>query len=111
MNIVEEKTDGIVTVALNGRLDAASAKPVEDRLQQLIDGGEHRLVLDLAGLDYISSVGLRVFISTAKRLKTAGGRLVFCCLRATVTEVFEIAGFSMLFRMCPAREEAMAVLR
>jgi anti-anti-sigma factor len=110
MDIQEEQTGDILTVALTGRLDAATSKGVEDHLLARIDGGARTLVLDLAGLDYISSVGLRVFVVAAKRLKAGGGSIVVCALKPSIQQVFEIAGFTKLFPAYDSRAAAISGL-
>ena len=108
MEILEEKRGTVLAVALKGRLDAVTSKSVEDRLLSLIESGEVRLVIDLAQLNYISSVGLRVLMLAAKRLRTANGTIVVCTLQPTVQQVFEIAGFTSIFRVYPTRDAALA---
>jgi anti-sigma B factor antagonist len=107
MEIKEEKAGNILTLAIGGRLDAASARPAEERLLQAIESGERRLVLDLQALEYVASVGLRSLMTAAKRMKGVEGRIVVCGLRPAIRQVFEIAGFDRLFESFPTREEAI----
>jgi len=106
MQISEDKNGDVLTVGLKGRLDAATSKTVEEFLLKKIDAGEKKLVLDLSGLDYISSVGLRVFMMAAKRLKVVQGKIVVCALSTPIKQVFEIAGFTNLFPMFDTRDAA-----
>jgi anti-sigma B factor antagonist len=110
MDISEEKTDGVMTVGLKGRLDALSAKTVEERLLRLITAGETRLVIDLGEVGYISSIGLRVLLIAAKRLKTAKGQIGICAMQPPIKKVFDIAGFTALFKIFATREEAVQAL-
>jgi anti-anti-sigma factor len=110
MQIVEEKLGVVLAVALRGRLDAATSKAVEERLLGLIEAGEIRLVVDLAQLDYISSVGLRVLMLAAKRLRAAQGAIAVCALQPPVAQVFEIAGFTSIFRIFPSRGAAVEAI-
>jgi anti-anti-sigma factor len=110
VDILEDLTGGVTTVALTGRLDATSAAALQARLLGLIDAGIHRLIVDLSQLDYISSVGLRVFLIAAKRLSPLGGRMVLCAVRPQVRNVFTIAGFDRLFGMFETREDAARAL-
>jgi anti-anti-sigma factor len=64
--------------------------------------------VDLAGLRYISSAGLRVLLVAAKRLKPEGGRLLLAAPSELVGQVLEIAGFSAMLETCPTIEEALA---
>ena len=111
MEISVAKEVEITTVWLKGRLDTATSKSVEDRLLQLIDAGERQMIIDLAGLEYISSVGLRVLILVAKRLKQVQGRVVVCSLQEPVRQVFDIAGFTGLFTLYESRDQALVNLR
>jgi anti-anti-sigma factor len=111
MQISEEKIGDVWTVGLQGRLDAATSKNVEEFLLKRIDSGERFLALDLSQLVYISSVGLRVFMMCAKRLKVTQGKLVVYGLTPATRQVFEIAGFLTLFPEFAGRDEAVAGIK
>ena len=108
MDITTEQAGTVVTVALSGRLDAATSKSVEEHLLDAIAKGAQGLVIDLQRLDYISSVGLRVFIVAGKRMKATNGRLVVCALKPEIAQVFTIAGFMNLFPIFGTRSEAVS---
>lgn len=110
MILQDEKTNDILTVALTGRLDGTTSKGVEDHLLNAIDAGARRVVLDLSGLDYVSSAGLRVFMMAAKRLKTAGGSIMACGLKPSIQELFQIADFTRLIPACATRAEALQAI-
>jgi len=111
MDISEEKTDGgVMAVGLKGRLDALSAKTVEEKLLRMITAGETRMVIDLGGVGYVSSIGLRVLLIAAKRLKTAKGQIAICAMQPPIKKVFDIAGFTALFKIFATREEAVKAL-
>jgi anti-sigma B factor antagonist len=108
MEIQEQKSGTVMTVALKGRLDAITAKAAEEKLLKLIDGGETKLVVDLGGLEYVNSIGLRVFMLCAKRLKAAQGALAVCAMTPPIHKIFEIAGFTSLLKTYPTRDEAVS---
>ena len=110
MDITNHKLGTVTTVALRGRWDAATSKAVEDHIMQLIDSGDRKLVIDLAHVEYISSVGLRVLILAAKRVKPMQGTVVVCALKPAIKNVFEVAGFTSLFKEYGTRDEAVAGL-
>lgn len=110
MEISEAKSREVLLVGLKGRLDAASSGAVEKRLLELIQDGEKWIVLDLGQLDYISSIGLRVFMVTAKRLKTVKGGVVVCSLQSSIEQVFKISGFGRIFSIFPDRDAALTEL-
>ena len=111
MEIVESKHNGVVVLALSGRLDASNASLLEQQLLGLIDAGERRITLDCAGLDYISSAGLRVLLVAVKRLRADDGRMVLAALKDPIKEIFDIAGFSSIFEIFPTRDAALAACR
>ena len=81
-----------LTIALGGRLDTTTAPMLETELKQNISGvGE--LVLDFAGLEYLSSAGLRVLLS-AQKVMNRQGSMVVRNANETIMEIFEITGFS-----------------
>ncbi len=101
MNINEEIKGNVCVLALNGRLDNETTQGFQERVSSIIDGGQTRLVLDLEHLAYISSVGLRAFLLTAKKMKPLGGKFVLANLQDHIKEVLDIAGFSSLFPSYP----------
>lgn len=97
----------VTVVALVGRLDTKTAHDLEKSVNGLLGQGKRRFVLDLAGLEYLSSAGLRVLLMLAKRVSDEG-YLALCGLNAVVREVFDIAGFTSLFSIHPKRAAAVA---
>jgi stage II sporulation protein AA (anti-sigma F factor antagonist) len=108
MQIGEEKQGGALLIAPVGRVDSVSSGELERVVLSRIDAGERRLVLDLAGVEYISSAGLRVLLIAAKRLKEPPAALVLCGIGPGVRTVLELAGFLPLFAVEPGREQALA---
>jgi len=101
-NKIKEKT----VFSINGRLDTSNYEQAAESINTKIDAGEINLVADLKNMDYISSSGLRVFLSTLKKLKSLGGNIILCCIQPKIQEVFEISGFNTLFTITKNLEEA-----
>ena len=87
-----ETSEKEVTLALAGRLDTNTAPSLEEAIAGL---GEQvtDLTLDMEGLEYISSAGLRVLLSTHKTF-AGKGSLTICHVCDDIREVFDITGFS-----------------
>lgn len=111
MDIVSEAIDGGVALRVSGRLDGATAPQLEKPLLAQFAGSSERVLLDLAGLDYVSSAGLRVFLMGAKRARQVGGRLVLCGLQPMVGEVFQMSGFGRILDIVATEADARARLR
>jgi anti-anti-sigma factor len=110
MHIDELECNGVVILALQGRIDAASVEGVKQKILAAIGQRPVRLVLDLAGVDYISSIGLRGLLEARRKAADLQGKFLFCCMADHVREVFDISGLSRTVAIYPAREAALAAL-
>ncbi|HRY34094.1 MAG TPA: STAS domain-containing protein [Bacteroidales bacterium] len=97
MEITERKQNGINIMGIQGRLDTSSAPELEARLNALLDLHEKDYILDCREMEYISSSGLRVFLSLLKRTAQMNGKLVLFGLSQSIAEIFTIAGFEKYF--------------
>jgi anti-anti-sigma factor len=88
-------------------MDAESAPQFEQQCRACIAEGHTCLVVDLGELTYVSSMGLRSFVSVAKTLRDKGGTLRICGLKGLVKQVFEITG---LWQSFPVYESVEAAL-
>lgn len=111
MEIDSSKEDDATVVTLRGRMDAITSPLCEKRLNDLVAKGETKFVIDLEGLNYISSAGLRVILAIAKTLRPKGGQICFANVQATVWEVFDISGFRSLFQMYDSLASARSGLK
>ena len=108
IDIQQEDVDGTRVLALTGRLDTETSADVELTLQDLMAAGERNFLIDMSGIGYVSSAGLRVLLATAKQLEGGKGSLRLCSLNASVKQVFDVAGFSKLFSIFANRDAALA---
>ena len=98
--------EDIAIISVFGRIDANSAPDLEDALNKCVNAGSGKLVLDLSGVEYVSSAGLRVLLSVRKRLVPLKGELVLAGLRPFVREVFDMTGFSKVFSLYKTTDDA-----
>lgn len=99
--IKKETRDDLTIIELEGYLDAHTAPQFEQEVQEAIDGGHYRLIVDCARLTYISSAGLGVFMSFIEEVREQdGGDIKICSLSPKVKSVFEILGFAALYDLC-----------
>ena len=92
MKITETRNEGTLTLALEGRLDTTTAPELEQATKDKLEGVTE-LILDLAGLEYISSAGLRILLSLQKTMNRLGSMKVIH-VNEIVSEVFDVTGFS-----------------
>jgi anti-sigma B factor antagonist len=111
MEITEKAVDDISILGISGRLDAKSSKTVESALNNLINGGRTKIVVDLASVEYISSVGLRVLLASLKKMRQTQGLMILSSMQPFVKDIFKMAGFDRLFTVCATPEEALSKAR
>ncbi len=97
---IEIKEKGkYVIVDIEGRLDTSNYEELATELNAITDSGKKFLVLNLDKLEYISSSGLRVFLSVLKSLRAIEGDVILCCMNDKIKSVFEVSGFLTLFNV------------
>ncbi|MBR1751154.1 MAG: STAS domain-containing protein [Ruminococcus sp.] len=92
MNINKENNNGELNVKIEGRIDTTTAPALETELKGSFDGCES-LVLDFEKVEYISSAGLRVLLSSQKVMSKKGG-MKLINVSEDIMEIFEVTGFS-----------------
>lgn len=103
----------VVVAVPSGKLDHPSAAALEAALRPLIAEGAKDgtpLVIDFAGVTYISSMGLRVLMVAAKAMRGHGRRIAAAALAPTVAEIFAIARFNHVLEVFPSVRDALAAL-
>ena len=85
-------------IIMTGRLDAAQC----DKALQFMDGVPAPRVVDLAGLDYVSSAGLGELLKTQKRVMASGQGLRLINANKHIRDIFKYAGFDRIFEIVPA---------
>lgn len=95
---IKNENEALIGV-FNGRLDSAVADQLEKEMQPLMDSADKNIVLDCTGLEYISSSGLRLFLTLRKEVAKRGGTLTLCHINDDIRSVFTITGFFKLFEI------------
>ncbi|MCL2219861.1 MAG: STAS domain-containing protein [Chitinispirillia bacterium] len=98
MEIVKSQQDGKVVFTLTGRLDTNTAPEFQAALLSVFDGDKY-VVLDFAGLEYISSAGLRVLLLGEKTAKMKDSAMSLINVREEIREVFEMTGFTDILKI------------
>jgi anti-anti-sigma factor len=93
-------------IFLDGRLDANWAGHLEDYLNGLVRDGSYHIIMNMAGVQYLSSAGIRILVSQYKKIKKIGGSFVLEALSDSVSEVLDMVGMKTMLT-----EEAPAVIQ
>jgi anti-anti-sigma factor len=101
----------VTLIRLQGRIDHNKAKDFESELKPILDscaaGQERRIPLDMSGVDFMTSAGLRVLMVAAKTCGKHKGEIVVAALQPTVLEIFKISRFDLILKIFPAVEAAL----
>lgn len=98
MDIKVLEENNAIIVSLNGRLDTVTFTELEKVLNPLVAGGK-TIMLDCKDMDYISSAGLRVILSTHKQCTAANVRFIVQNLSTEVKTIFDMTGFNRLLNI------------
>ena len=104
MEIEFETVDGITVVTLFGELDSRTAPIVQEKLLDL-PSPEARALLDMSGVNYISSAGLRALLMLYRRMATSDGRVALFGLTESIRDVMTVTGFLDFFAAYDTLEE------
>ena len=108
MEITQRVEGDIIVFLPTGRIDTLASTELDQALQSAVSAGNHNMVVDMSGVDYISSAGLRALAAVQVRSKAEGGDMKLAGLNKRVTRVFNIIGFDLLMSIHATPEAAIA---
>jgi len=99
MDISIEKKQNLLAIAVAGRLDTVNSGEFQKKVDESMDATVTDVTVDCSALEYISSSGLRVFMTLYKRTAPKGGKVTLTRLTPQVGEVLNITGMATLFNI------------
>jgi anti-anti-sigma factor len=111
MQINFTDADGYKRVVLVGRMDAVGVEQIEAQFSGGVVAGGGNTIVDLAEVDFLASLGVRMLISTARALSARGGRLVMVNAVPAVADTIEIMAFDDIVPLAASEPDAVALLR
>ena len=108
--VVTEAQGAPLRLTLQGRLDAAGAEKVETSFASAVSGAGRDVVVDLSGVSFVGSLGIRLLISGARTAARLGRRLVVFGVQGPVNEVFTTVSLDDIIPMLPDEAAALAHL-
>ena len=106
---LEPLNQNTALVHVSGRLDHNQTPELEAQLDELLQSGRIRLIVDLSEVTYVNSGGLRCLVTAWRQARRQGGNVLLSGLRKRVHEVFVMVGFDKVFQVYPTRREALRV--
>jgi anti-anti-sigma factor len=108
LDLMDRNEGDVVVVEVEGKMNTTDSPEAGAYLDDLLAEGATKILLNLAGVDFVASTGLRVILATGKKLAASGGKMVICELNPTVKEVFRMSGFSQMFTVTETEAEGLA---
>ena len=108
MNLNIKRVDKVVVVYLPGRLDVHLSAEIEKEINKIIQNEpDMHLLMNLQNVEYMSSSGLRIFVSTMRILKEQKRMLKLCNMNNAVKKIFEVVELMDMFDIYDSEEEAL----
>ena len=112
MNLNLKKSENTVIIYLESRLDVHLSADIEKEINKLIENDpKSNLLLNLKDVEYMSSSGLRIFVSTMRILKENNRKLVLCNMNNAVKKIFEVVELTDMFDIFNSEDEALKFMK
>lgn len=109
--IEKVEKENICIIKPQGRIDPITVEYFDVAIAEAIKKGKVKIVIDCSGLDYISSAGLGVLIGYIEEVREKGGNIIICCTNPAVYDIFDLLGFTKVYKFFPDLDEAEKFLR
>lgn len=108
---INSLNEGIKHIRLLGRLDMKNVLLIDSRFTAAVLTGETRVLVDLAGVDFLASLGIRLLVANAKALSERGGLMVLAQAHALTLKTLQVSGVDSFIPLFDQLEEAIAHLQ
>jgi len=108
LSIETDNRQSVSVVKAKGRVDSETAPELDDALTKLLQENRNQIVLNLQGVDYISSAGLRAVVKAHQAAKKSGGDVRLASISTSVEVILRTVGMMQMLQMYPTEQEAMA---
>lgn len=109
MEISEQNLEGgIVKINLSGRMDLGGVKAIEKDFDRMVEAPKMSVIVDMSGVPYMSSIGIRSLLIHAKSVSARGGKYVLCSVQSDVKNVLEVSGIDQLIKLFDSVDDAVS---
>jgi len=107
MKIERDIRSGVICLVLSGRFDEFAVSEAEKAFAETVNADHVRVVLDLSGVEYVTSSGLRTILMLNRAVQNRAGALRLCGLTPFVAQVFDVSNFTSVFEIHPSIDTAL----
>ena len=108
LSIETDNTQNISVMKIKGRVDSDTAPEFDSALSELLNDSRNKIVLDLQGVDFLSSAGLRAMVKALKAAQRSGGDVRLASVSQPIEVILRTVGMMQMFKMFSTSEEAAA---
>lgn len=108
---VSEETESFLFLTLEGRLDVAGVEKVGGAFNTIVDSAARNVILDVAGVSFMASLGMSLLVSAAKRLRSRGLRMAMIAPQSRVRELWAVAALQLVLPLADDKNTALALLQ
>ena len=106
ISLLENPSDDVSEVRVDGVIDTLTATELEDIIDTLMKRSRYKVIVDLAGVDYVSSAGWGIFISHIRDVRAKGGDIKLANMIPNVYEIYDLLEFDNVIKAFPSVDEA-----
>ncbi len=108
LTLTTREADGKTIVSVGGEIDVYTAPKLRDKITELVADGQYRIVIDMAGVEFLDSTGLGVLVGGLKKVRAHDGTLELVCNQDRLLKIFKITGLAKVFAIHGSAESALA---
>lgn len=108
LSITTDNTQSASVMTVRGRVDSETAPELDGALSKLLNDNRNKIVLNLQGVDFLSSAGLRAMVKALKDAQKSGGDVRLASVSEPIEVILRTVGMMQMFRMFATSEEAAA---
>lgn len=108
LSVTSREQGGRTIVTVSGEIDVYTAPVLREKLNELVGEGQHHLVVDMEGVDFLDSTGLGVLVGGLKKVRQHDGSLHLVCTSEKILKVFRITGLTKVFPIHDSVEGALS---
>ena len=108
LSIETDNRQSVSVMKVKGRVDSETAPELDDALAKLLQSSRNKIVLDLQGVDYMSSAGLRAMVKAYQAAQKSGGDVRLASVSTPVEVILRTVGMMQMLQMFSTDQEAMA---
>lgn len=106
LSLETDNTQSVSVMKVKGQVDSETAPELDRALSKLLTDGRNKIVLDMAGMEFMSSAGLRALVKALKEAQGSGGDVRLASVSESVRGILLTVGMTQMFKLFPTSEEA-----